>query len=83
MIAVGLQVHRVEVAGANAVQTALVLGPHAAPDAPVLLCAKVDDCGASTIAWINAHKDAITSIVIGGGVDEVSQTAADQLAAAS
>jgi putative cell wall-binding protein len=83
MIAVGLQVNRVEVAGANAVMTALVLGPHAAPDAPVLLCATVDDCGASTMAWIAAHKDAITSVVIGGGTDEVSQVAEKQLADAS
>ena len=83
MLRIGLQISRVEVAGANAVTTALVLGPHAAPDAPVLLCAAVDDCGAATMGWIAAHKDAITAVVIGGGTDEVGKVAEDQLAAGS
>jgi lactocepin len=83
MIEVGYQVTRIEVAGANDFATALVLGPHAAPDAPVLLCASLDDCGAATMAWIAAHKDALTAVVIGGGTDVLSAKAEAQLAAAA
>jgi putative cell wall-binding protein len=79
MVSVGEQVVRVEVAAASSFADALVLGTHAAPDAPVLLCHAVNDCGATTLAWIAQHSDAVDVVVIAGGTSAVGETAEAQL----
>lgn len=83
LIAIGERVSRVEVASTSSTAVALALGPHAAPDAPVLLCATKDDCGTETIGWITQHAAAVSTVVVGGGTDVVSDAAASQLATAA
>ena len=79
LIAIGEHVVRAEVAAASSFADALVLGGHAAPDAPVLLCHQVDDCGATTLAWIVQHSDAVDLVVIAGGTNVIGQPAETQL----
>jgi lactocepin len=79
LIAIGEHVERVEVAAASSFADALVLGGHAAPDAPVLLCHDVDDCGATTLMWIVQHSDPVDLVVIAGGTSVVGPTAETQL----
>ena len=83
MLAIGEHVERVEVAASSSFADALALGGHAAPDAPVLLCRTVDDCGPTTIAWIVQHSDAVDLVVIAGGTAVVGDTAAAQLRVAA
>jgi putative cell wall-binding protein len=79
LVALGLQVGRVEVAAASSFADALVLGNHAAPDAPVLLCHALNDCGATTVSWIVQHSDAVDLVVIAGGTTVVGNAAEMQL----
>jgi putative cell wall-binding protein len=79
MIAIGEPLERVELAAASSFADALVLGGHAAPNAPVLLCHQVDDCGTTTIAWIMEHSDAVDLVVIAGGIRVVGEAAEVQL----
>jgi putative cell wall-binding protein len=74
---------RVEVASSTANADALALGGHAAPDAPILLCHAVEDCGTTTLTWITARSDAIDSVVIAGGTAVVGPIAETQLKAAA
>ena len=75
LVAIGVPLTRAEVANASSFADALALGAHAAPDAPVLLCASVDDCGTTTLAWIAAHSEAVDTVVIAGGTGVVGQMA--------
>lgn len=83
LVGIGEHVTRVEVASATSFADALALGPHAAPDAPVLLCATRDDCGQATVSWITQHTADVDTVVIAGGFDVVSQTAEAELQAAA
>lgn len=83
LISIGEQVTRVEVAAASSFADALALGGHAAPDAPVLLCHGVDDCGATTLTWIVQHSDAVDLVVVAGGTKVISGTAEMQLRVAA
>jgi lactocepin len=83
LLTIGQQVSRVEVVSTSSTAIALALGPHAAPDAPVLLCASKDDCGTETIGWIKTHAAAVSTVVIAGGTDQISSTAESQLASAA
>jgi putative cell wall-binding protein len=83
LVALGEPLTRVEVAAASSFADALALGPHAAPAAPVLLCHAVDDCGATTLAWIELHSDRVDTVVIAGGTAVISTVAETQLRAAA
>ena len=83
MVAFGLQMARVEVAAASSFADALVLGDHAAPDAPVLLCHSLNDCGATTLSWIVQHSDLVDLVVIAGGTGVVGEGAETQLRVAA
>lgn len=83
LIGLGVQVARIEVAGATSFADALALGPHAAPDAPVLLCASRDHCGRVTLDWIEAHAEAVTRVVVAGGTGVIGDLAADGLRVAA
>lgn len=79
LVALGERVTRVEVAASSSSADALALGAHAAPDAPVLLCRTVDDCGATTLGWIVAHAPSVAAVVIAGGTGVVGAVAEAQL----
>lgn len=83
LVGLGAEVRRVEVAGAASFADALALGPHAAPDAPVLLCASRDHCGGTTLGWIEAHAAAIERVVVAGGTGVIGDLAADGLRVAA
>ena len=83
MVGIGEHVTRVEVASATSFADALALGAHAAPDAPVLLCATRDECGQTTVGWIMQHTADVDAVVIAGGTSVVSQTAEAELQAAA
>jgi lactocepin len=83
LVGIGQQITRVEVAGATSFADALALGPHAAPDAPVLLCQSRADCGGITLDWIRAHAAAVETVVVAGGTGVISDGAASALGAAA
>lgn len=74
---------RVEIAATSSTADALALGTHAGPDAPILLCHSLDDCGAVTLNWIRNRSDAIDTVVIAGGTAVVGPGAEAQLKAAA